>query len=100
MMQNKNIENLTHKLLIEIGETPSREGLLKTPSRVAKAWGFFSKGYKEDLYKVINDAIFNEKAKDLPKLNPTDKHTTKPGPAVEATASISSIFFPLSSIAF
>ena len=65
MMQNKNIENLTHKLLIEIGETPSREGLLKTPSRVAKAWGFFSKGYKEDLYKVINDAIFNEKAKDM-----------------------------------
>ncbi len=64
-MQNKNIENLTHKLLIEIGETPSREGLLKTPSRVAKAWEFFSKGYKEDLNKVINDAIFNEKAKDM-----------------------------------
>ena len=38
-------------------------------------------------------------AKAFPKLNPTDKHTTKPGPAVEATASISSIFLPLSFIA-
>ena len=35
-----------------------------------------------------------------PKLNPTDKQTINPGPAVEATASISSIFLPLSSIAF
>ncbi len=64
-MQNKNIENLTQKLLIEIGEDPSREGLLKTPSRVAKAWDFISKGYKEDINKVINDAIFNENAKDM-----------------------------------
>jgi hypothetical protein len=40
-------------------------------------------------------------AKAFPKLNPIDKHTTiRPGPAVEATASISSIFLPLLSIAF
>ena len=39
-------------------------------------------------------------AKAFPKLRPTDKHTIKPGPAVEATASISSILLPLSSIAF
>ena len=42
----------------------------------------------------------NEAAKALPKLKPTDKQTIKPGPAVEATASISSIFLPLSLIAF
>ena len=41
-----------------------------------------------------------EAAKAFPKLKPTDRQTIKPGPAVEATASISSIFFPLSSIAF
>jgi GTP cyclohydrolase IA len=64
-MQNKKVENLTYELLKEIGEDPSREGLLKTPSRVAKAWAFFSKGYKEDLNKVINGAIFNERARDM-----------------------------------
>ena len=41
--------------------------------------------------------IFNDDAKDFPKL-PTDKQTINPGPAVDATASISSIF-SLSSIA-
>ena len=35
------IEDLTRSLLIEIGENPEREGLLKTPNRVAKAWEFF-----------------------------------------------------------
>ena len=64
-MKNTKIEDLTHELLKHIGENPSREGLLRTPSRVAKAWEFFSKGYKEDLNKVINYAIFNEKAKDM-----------------------------------
>ena len=44
--------------------------------------------------------LFNDKAKALPKLKPTDKQTIKPGPAVAAKASISSILHPLSSIAF
>ena len=44
--------------------------------------------------------MLRDKAKALPKLNPTDKQTIKPGPAVDAIASISSNFFPLSFIAF
>ena len=44
--------------------------------------------------------LFIAVEKAFPKLNPTDKHTIKPGPAVEAIASISLIFFPLSAIAF
>ena len=46
------------------------------------------------------NGLFNEAAKAFPKLNPTERQTIKPGPAVDAIASISSIFFPLSSIAF
>ena len=46
------------------------------------------------------NGLFNKAAKAFPKLNPTERHTTKPGPAVDATASISLIFIPLSSIAF
>ncbi|MFH1851475.1 MAG: GTP cyclohydrolase I FolE [Candidatus Neomarinimicrobiota bacterium] len=54
------IINITHELLTEIGEDPTREGLLRTPLRVAKAWEFFSKGYRTELDDIINDAIFEE----------------------------------------
>ena len=59
------IEEITKQLLEEIGENPNREGLVKTPLRVSKAWDFFSKGYKEDLDVIINDAIFEEDARDM-----------------------------------
>ena len=65
-MQNKNIEDLTHELLKQIGENPLREGLVRTPSRVAKAWEFFSKGYNQDIESIINNAIFIEEAKENP----------------------------------
>ena len=59
------IEEITKQLLKEIGEDPNREGLIKTPNRVSKAWEFFSKGYKENLDTIINGAIFREDAKDM-----------------------------------
>ena len=57
---NKKIKKLTKELLKEIGENPSREGLLKTPHRVAKSWGFLTDGYNKDVKKLVNNAIFNE----------------------------------------
>jgi len=65
MKENEKIKNLTISLLKEIGEDPAREGLQKTPSRVSKAWNFFSDGYSQDLNKIINNAIFNEAGKDM-----------------------------------
>ena len=59
------IEEITKQLLEEIGEDPNREGLIKTPYRVSKAWDFFSKGYKENLDVIINGAIFEEDARDM-----------------------------------
>ena len=59
------IEEITKQLLEEIGEDPNREGLIKTPNRVSKAWEFFSKGYKENLNVIINGAIFEEDARDM-----------------------------------
>ena len=59
-MIHDNVKELTKKILIEIGEDPDREGLLNTPLRVAKAWDFLSKGYKQDIDEIINNAIFEE----------------------------------------
>ena len=65
MEKNKKIEDLTKKLLTEVGEDPSREGLLKTPHRVAKSWSFLTEGYTKDLDKLVNKAIFHEKYDDM-----------------------------------
>ena len=65
MKKHDKIADLTNKLLEEIGEDPKREGLIKTPLRVAKAWNFFSNGYKQNLDDIINNAIFNEDSKDM-----------------------------------
>jgi len=54
-------KNLISDLLIEIGEDPTREGLLTTPKRVVEAYEFLTKGYNQDIEEVINDAIFTEK---------------------------------------
>lgn len=56
----KMLEQSVEKILAEIGEDPKREGLLRTPNRVAKAYKFMTKGYSEDIEKVLNNAIFNE----------------------------------------
>ena len=43
-----------------LGEDPEREGLLKTPERVAKAWQFLTKGYQDDGELIVKSAVFNE----------------------------------------
>lgn len=47
-------------ILASLGEDPDREGLLKTPSRVMRAFRYFTKGYVEDPRAVIGDAMFTE----------------------------------------
>ncbi|KAI9708073.1 MAG: GTP cyclohydrolase 1 [Bogoriella megaspora] len=49
------------KTILEcVGENPDREGLQDTPDRYAKAMLFFTKGYKEDLDTIVNNAVFDE----------------------------------------
>ena len=66
------IEMLINELLIEIGEDPNRAGLVKTPERVAKAWQFLAKGYKQELSTVINDAIFKEEYDEMVTVKDVD----------------------------
>jgi len=51
-------EDAVKKILELLGENPNREGLLKTPSRVAKAWGFLTEGYNENPKEILNQALF------------------------------------------
>ena len=60
-----NIEKLTKELLIELGEDPSREGLIKTPHRVSKSWKFLTGGYNKTIDQVVNDAIFSVENQDM-----------------------------------
>ena len=54
------IATLTRELLIALGEDPEREGLVKTPDRVARAMAFLTSGYHTSLDTVINQAIFTQ----------------------------------------
>ena len=48
------------EILALLGEDPQREGLLKTPTRVAKAMQFLTQGYEQDAHQVLRDALFKE----------------------------------------
>ncbi len=59
------LENLYKEVLDELGEDSSREGLIKTPERVARAMRFLTKGYDEDPIAIINSARFVEEYRQM-----------------------------------
>jgi len=52
------LHEVIEQLLRLVGEDPSRDGLMKTPERVAKMFNFLTKGYTQDIDEVLNDALF------------------------------------------
>jgi GTP cyclohydrolase I len=56
------MEELVKQWLKAIGEDPNRQGLQKTPERVADAWKFLTRGYTQDVNEVINSAVFDVEA--------------------------------------
>ena len=67
-MNAENIERIRElivDLLIQIGEDPDREGLVKTPERVAQAWGYFIRGYNQTPEDIVGDAIFKENCDEI-----------------------------------
>ena len=60
MNNTSTIERLIYDFLKELGEDPTREGLERTPARVAKAYEYLTSGYQQRVEDVLNDALFTE----------------------------------------
>jgi len=64
-MNEERISQLIRELLAELGEDPDREGLLKTPERVARAYAFLLQGYRQDINETINGAVFQAESNNM-----------------------------------
>jgi len=64
-MNEEKVKNLIRELLIEIGEDPGREGLLKTPERAMNSLKFLTRGYAHTPPEIINDAIFQSEVNNM-----------------------------------
>ncbi|MBO7117898.1 MAG: GTP cyclohydrolase I FolE [Bacteroidaceae bacterium] len=64
------------EILRLLGEDQDREGLLKTPERVAKSLQFLTKGYEEDGLKIIQSAMFDEKYRQMVLVKDIELYST------------------------
>lgn len=64
-MNRQRVAELVRELLIELGEDPERQGLLRTPQRVADAYEYLTSGYRTDVNKVINNAVFDSESNNM-----------------------------------
>ncbi len=61
----RTVEKYWQKILEHVGEDTSRPGLLDTPKRAATAFSFLTRGYKQDLATVVNDALFPSNSSEM-----------------------------------
>jgi len=59
--EEPNLAPLIHEILAKLGEDPGREGLANTPVRVDKALKFLTSGYRMDIHKIVNGALYEVK---------------------------------------
>lgn len=64
-MNKERVEELVLALLEEIGEDPNREGLQRTPTRVAETWEFLMSGYQSDAASVVKSAVFSVESNNM-----------------------------------
>jgi len=66
------MEDLIREMLVHIGEDPDREGLKKTPERVARAWGEIAGGYAMDPGEMVRGAMFKAEGREMVLVNDID----------------------------
>ena len=59
------LANSFREIIETVGEDPERQGLLKTPTRAARAFEFLTQGYRQTVEEVINDAVFDSDANEI-----------------------------------
>lgn len=70
--QDARMEDLIRELIVRLGEDPERQGLIKTPTRVIASLKYLTHGYRQDIQKVLNQAIFEENYDEMVVLKDID----------------------------
>jgi len=73
---NEAFENAVKTMIESVGEDPAREGLLKTPQRVRKAYDFIYGGYKEDPNEVLSSALFTSSNDEMVLIKDIELYST------------------------
>lgn len=74
--QDIEFEDAVKCMMLHVGENPSREGLLKTPQRVKKAYEFIFGGYKEDPREILKSALFSSSNDEMVLLKDIEFYST------------------------
>ncbi|MDQ1264112.1 MAG: cyclohydrolase [Campylobacterota bacterium] len=74
--QDVEFENAIKTMMLHVGENPQREGLLKTPQRVKKAYEFIFGGYKEDPRQILESALFSSSNDEMVLLKDIEFYST------------------------
>ena len=74
-MKKTHVETLMHGLLAEIGENPDRQGLKKTPKRMAATYEYLTRGYHQNVREIINGAVFDEEYDEMVVMKDLDLYS-------------------------
>ncbi|MBE0513526.1 GTP cyclohydrolase I FolE [Sulfurimonas sp.] len=74
--EDTKFENAVKTMMFHVGENPEREGLLKTPQRVKKAYEFIFGGYKEDPREILKSALFTSSNDEMVLLKDIEFYST------------------------
>lgn len=94
----KKMRGACHTILECLGEDPSREGLVKTPARMAKALLACTRGYEQSLSSIVNEAVFEEDHHEMILVKDIDIHSLCEHHMVPFTGKVHIAYIPRSKV--